>query len=314
MTKPPYFPLWVNNWLGSARIAAMTPAEEGAYFRLLCYEWQADDCTLPTDDDSLAQLSRLGDRWPASAGKIRACFDVVDGRLVNEKLLETWVEANEQRAKRSQAGKRGMLSRWHKPTNNNVITPLLRDNNPTPTPTPTHTEKENKQKKSAPRKRVTLSLPEWLRSSEGFSAELWESWMDTRRKKRATNTPHAIGLLLRKLEQRPSDAVEAIRLAVEAGWQDFEWEWFDSRKAGRRVLQISAGKDEFLRVKADVADRIWRAKENGDDLKRAIRNARNSYRDQTKYDGVDPVAAGVELALNNIRPDRWPDKKVKGEL
>ncbi len=73
-------------------------------------------------------------------------------------------------------------------------------------------------------------LPEWLSKAEGFTQDLWGAWMDTRRKKRASNTPHAIGLLVRKLEQRKRDAVKAIQTAVEAGWTGFEWEWFDKRR------------------------------------------------------------------------------------
>jgi hypothetical protein len=55
--------------------------------------------------------------------------------------------------------------------------------------------------------------------------------MDTRRRKRATTSGHAIGLLLAKLQRRPADAVAAIQLAVERGWQGFEWTWFDDARA-----------------------------------------------------------------------------------
>lgn len=76
------------------------------------------------------------------------------------------------------------------------------------------------------------SLPEWLKASNGMSFALWQTWMATRSKKRAQNTEHAIGLLIRKLDQRKEDAVALIEMAVERGWQGIEWEWFDnSRKS-----------------------------------------------------------------------------------
>jgi hypothetical protein len=78
----------------------------------------------------------------------------------------------------------------------------------------------------------SFALPDWLTSLPEWKPDLWDAWLDTRRRKRASNTPHALGLLVDKLAQRKGDAVAAIRTAVEAGWQGFEWAWFDGRKAG----------------------------------------------------------------------------------
>jgi hypothetical protein len=52
--------MYTDDWLSSAVIAAMTAAEERGYLRLLLYSWNEDDCGLPDDDDTLAQLSKLG--------------------------------------------------------------------------------------------------------------------------------------------------------------------------------------------------------------------------------------------------------------
>jgi hypothetical protein len=95
-------------------------------------------------------------------------------------------------------------------------------------------EVEEKGKGSGAGKPRSTTLPDWLTGLTGFTPDLWAAWMDTRRRKRASTTPHAIGLLLRKLEQRPGDAIAAITMAVEAGWQGFEWDWFDNRRNGNR--------------------------------------------------------------------------------
>ena len=103
MIKPPSFPFYVNNWLASSRIAAMTPAQEGAYIRLLAYAWNEATCSLPADDAALAMLSRLGADWPALGGPVRACFTERDGRLYSERLCACRSEdedyRSEQRAK-----------------------------------------------------------------------------------------------------------------------------------------------------------------------------------------------------------------------
>jgi hypothetical protein len=54
--KPPSFNTYTNNWLGSSRVSAMLPEQEGAYFRLLCYQWNSEDQTITDADEDLARL------------------------------------------------------------------------------------------------------------------------------------------------------------------------------------------------------------------------------------------------------------------
>lgn len=94
MKRPPSFPFYPDNWLGSMAIAAMKPDEEGAYIRLLAYAWNSPDmdCSLPDEDATLAMLSRLSDeKWANGSGKrIRQCFESRDGKLYNPKLCDLW--------------------------------------------------------------------------------------------------------------------------------------------------------------------------------------------------------------------------------
>jgi uncharacterized protein YdaU (DUF1376 family) len=113
--KPPAFPFYVKDWLSSPKINLMTPAQEGAYIRLLCYAWEDQDCSLPDDDEALAQLSRLGEGWlKSSANPLRHCFTVhpqLPGRLVNLRLLSARKQDDEWRAKCSQGGMKSAIAR-----------------------------------------------------------------------------------------------------------------------------------------------------------------------------------------------------------
>ena len=92
MNLPPAFQFYPNDWLSSPKISTMTPAEEGAYIRLLCYAWSNPDCSLPDDDETLGQLSRLGERWlKGGSTRLRQCFTPhprKPGRLFNARLLK----------------------------------------------------------------------------------------------------------------------------------------------------------------------------------------------------------------------------------
>lgn len=116
----PAFQFYPNDWLSSLHIQLMTPAEEGAYIRLLAYAWSSDDCGLPDDDQQLSVLSRLGEGWSSGAStKIRECFFSKGGRLFNERLLKERKKQDEWRKKSVEGGKKGSKSRWGKGKSDN---------------------------------------------------------------------------------------------------------------------------------------------------------------------------------------------------
>jgi len=98
-------------WLSSTSIILMTPAEEGAYIRLICHAWLSPDCGLPNGDEELAALSRLGSRWKKSAAKIRPKFEQIGDRLFNPRLLEEREKQAEWSRKSSEAGKKSAARR-----------------------------------------------------------------------------------------------------------------------------------------------------------------------------------------------------------
>lgn len=111
----PAFQFYPKEWLSSATVNLMTPAQEGGYFRLLCYAWLDKDCSLPDDDVQLATLSRLGEGWLANGSNqmstvVRKCFvphPKLAGRLVNVRLLK---EREKQRLWREKSAKGGIKS------------------------------------------------------------------------------------------------------------------------------------------------------------------------------------------------------------
>lgn len=116
----PAFQFYPNDWLSSPHITLMSPAEEGAYIRLLCYAWADPDCSLPDDNETLARLSRLGEGWfKGGSTNIRKCFvphPEKPQRLVNLRLLE---ERQKQQAWRNKSRLGGILSSKSRRSNPN---------------------------------------------------------------------------------------------------------------------------------------------------------------------------------------------------
>jgi uncharacterized protein YdaU (DUF1376 family) len=119
MNKAPAFQFYANDWLSSTQIALMTPAQEGAYIRLLCHAWNDPDCSIPDDDAQLAILSRLGEEWGKGGyNLVKACFQPhpnQEGRLVNLRLLEERKKQDEWREKSRQGGRKSAQTRWGTP-------------------------------------------------------------------------------------------------------------------------------------------------------------------------------------------------------
>jgi uncharacterized protein YdaU (DUF1376 family) len=113
----PDYPVMVNDWLSSTKIALMTPAEEGAFWRLLCHAWNDPGCNLPADDATLAALSRLGSAWKRSGPRIRECFQADPSRpgTIFNSVQRASREAQDRRIQGARDHARAAAnSRWHR--------------------------------------------------------------------------------------------------------------------------------------------------------------------------------------------------------
>ena len=104
-SRPRAFQLCLADWSSFADILLFTPAEEGAFIRLLSLAWLEEDCGLPSDDEALAKLSRLGEDWYAGSGERRRRKFTAEGeRLFNERLLAERQKLGDFRAASAEAG------------------------------------------------------------------------------------------------------------------------------------------------------------------------------------------------------------------
>lgn len=104
-----WFSFYPNDWLTSPKIIQMTPLEECAYFRLLCYAWVDRFCSLPNDEPALQAMAK----WTPQGGDWRdvmRCFTTHPEnkkRLCNPRLLEEWRKGHQlTEVKRAAARKR----------------------------------------------------------------------------------------------------------------------------------------------------------------------------------------------------------------
>ena len=72
MRGSPAFQTYPQEFLSDLNVKMMSTEAVGAYWLLICHEWI--ECGLPDDDEVLAVLSGMGDRWPEVKDQVRKCF------------------------------------------------------------------------------------------------------------------------------------------------------------------------------------------------------------------------------------------------
>jgi uncharacterized protein YdaU (DUF1376 family) len=108
MKPPPAFQFYAGDYLSSSRVQAMSLEAEGAYIRLLCYQWQ--DGSIPDDLRKLARLCKISERKMKSIWvQVSPCFDlqIESGRLANARLEEIRKTHIEFCLQRSASGRLG---------------------------------------------------------------------------------------------------------------------------------------------------------------------------------------------------------------
>lgn len=135
MGKSPAFQFYPDDFLGSSKVAVMTPTEIGVYVLLLCMDWNGNGITY--NPKLLARFCRMPEPEFAEAWEVvRQCFEERDGKLHNPRLERE----REKQAKYSAKQKAASDARWesHR-TSHGIPTGMPRVSSPFPFPAPATT-------------------------------------------------------------------------------------------------------------------------------------------------------------------------------
>lgn len=119
MANLPWFPFWVDDFLGSRRVKLMSLEAVGLYTLLLGEQWK--DGPIPDDVEQIATLcgrhsSAIADAW----AEVRRCFTETPEGMVNERLEEERKRQENKRERKVRAGKKGAKVRWSQQDNSSA--------------------------------------------------------------------------------------------------------------------------------------------------------------------------------------------------
>lgn len=163
--SPPYIPLYVDDY--DAATSHLTAEEDGIYGRLLRLCWRTPGCSIPAEAAWIARKIRLNqdDYERIARPVIEEFFTVSRGRMTQKRLREEWLKYVDKTRVRSEAGRKGGLSKSQKTKNivPSIATCLPWQPEPEPEPEieeepPTPSEGEAKSRRK-PRKALPENFP-----------------------------------------------------------------------------------------------------------------------------------------------------------
>lgn len=104
MSKTPFMPLWVSDFLGDT--LELDATEIGAYMLLLMAQWNRDGASLPNDPKKLQRVARCGRNWTAVWSNIERYFDTDENGVYSKRLR---FEAQNVASKRDVNARNGSL-------------------------------------------------------------------------------------------------------------------------------------------------------------------------------------------------------------
>lgn len=115
-SKLPWFRTYAADWVTDERVMDLSDAQQGLYFRILCYMWLSGTESVP---QNVRKMSKLCHSTPKKIQKLlhalghpNGPFSVENDRIVSNRLRIESTERQEVRDARRDAGKRGAESRW----------------------------------------------------------------------------------------------------------------------------------------------------------------------------------------------------------
>lgn len=104
MSRSPFMPLWVSDFLGDTM--DLDASEIGAYLLLLMAQWQRGGESLPNDPVKLQRIARCGRNWAKVWGNLERFFSVDEGGVFSKRLR---LESQNVAAKRDVNSRNGSL-------------------------------------------------------------------------------------------------------------------------------------------------------------------------------------------------------------
>jgi len=184
----------------------LSDAEFGLYMRILIQTWRNPGCRIPADSIWLARKFQR-DYETAILPILEEFFSSTGNWWSQKRLSEQFNYVEDKRKKQTVRAN----TRWNKEKDLFHGNAGKHAGGNAPKPKPILKEKNLTKKEE-------INLPDWM------PLELWNAWLEVRKKRKAPNTSKALELAVKKLEEfrvAGYSVTALIESAVVSGWLSF---------------------------------------------------------------------------------------------
>jgi len=250
MAEYPALPLFTDAYMADTR--HLTAAQHGAYLLLLMTAWRMPDCKLPDDDVFLSRCAAMDVRtWKSNRAAVMQFWHIDEQqKWFQRRLLDERKNVEERRSKNVQAGKASALKRNNRHSTS-VPTKLQPESNPLNLNLLDIVDTNVSPISRKPIKHVDdLILPQWM------PKELWDDFMEVRKKKKAVNSDRALKAIITQLAgfmANGHDPCKIVETSIINSWKDV-YEPRENRNANQhnqpesRTTQQLRGLNEAVRI------------------------------------------------------------------
>jgi uncharacterized phage protein (TIGR02220 family) len=168
--KSPAFQWYPADYLSDINVILMSNEQRGCYGTLLSHEWLSNGKGIPRDIEAIAKLCGEDSKKMAMLWKgIEKCFKPHpkdDTKLIHPRLEKERKKQNDNRKKRTKAGKQGANARWQTHGNRNA-TAMAKNGSSSSTSTSTSTSVVNKSKEPWEIKETSKEVIDYLNKVTG---------------------------------------------------------------------------------------------------------------------------------------------------
>lgn len=240
--KSIWMPLYVADYLSST--TRLTTEQHGAYLLLIMDYWK--NGRLPNDDHVLSQITRMSiERWGVLRGVLEGFFEVTDKEWIHTRIEK---ELEQTRSKLREALKKSILGNYkrHGTVDTRVQTdPVLKEwwESLSLKESPKESLKESlrgpQSQSQSHIKDITTTVAsddapvrkeKAVDKPEDVSVEVWDSFMQQRRKSKAIVTPVVVKQFRAEAGKAGISLEEALSETVARGWRGFKAEWINNAR------------------------------------------------------------------------------------
>jgi len=249
--KSPAFQFYPDEWLTDRIVAMMTPEQEGAYIRLVCYCWLDNDLSLPDNDEQLSVLARIS---KCGLELVKSKFKphpIKEGFLTHSRLQKEYKKQLAWREKSAKGGKKSAAQRTEnkQKLKGGSICLQPKSNTPSPSPSPTTYKKESKKESSL--SNFEEFWKSWIpyKTPKGSKSDAREAYLKIRKEIDHETLITISGEYCRLCETTDTNTKNVFRWLKKRGWED------DCTIPNRTSQSASNGKPSYSSTILNAAER-----------------------------------------------------------